>query len=313
MARPLRLEFPGAVYHLTARGNAQQDIFLDTMDRDNFLTILGREINQQRWKCYAYCLMDNHYHLLVETPEANLVKGMRRLNSTYAQSFNRRHQRVGHVLQGRYKSILVERDTHLLELARYIVLNPVRAGMVEHAGAWPWSSFCATTDEAPRPLWLDVMWLLSQFEQQEPQAIRAYRQFVQEGRRAASPWRALRGQIWLGDEPFRQYMQSVIEGQRLQDIPLAQCHPIRPLASEILAAVSSAYRRPKALISDRSFKPAFRAWVYLLRRATNLPLKEVALMAGISGPRVSQIQREIEHGEGEPTLNQLLAHYKLKS
>ena len=101
MARPLRLEFPGALYHLTARGNARQDIFLDAMDREAFLAILGREIAQHGWNCYAYCLMDNHYHLLIETPEANLVQGMQRLNSMYAQRFNRRHQRVGHLFQGR--------------------------------------------------------------------------------------------------------------------------------------------------------------------------------------------------------------------
>jgi len=138
MARPLRLEFPGTLYHLTARGNAQQAIFLDAMDREAFLTILAGEIDQHRWRCYAYCLMDNHYHLLIETPEANLVHGMRRLNSRYAQRFNRRHRRVGHLFQGRYKSIVVDRERHLLELTRYIVLNPVRAGISD--GTTPTSS-----------------------------------------------------------------------------------------------------------------------------------------------------------------------------
>ena len=99
MARPLRLEFPGAVYHLTARGNARQDIYLDDSDRRRFLDLLGREIKQQGWKCYAYCLMNNHYHLLIETLEANLVQGMRRLNGVYTQAFNRRHNRIGHLLQ----------------------------------------------------------------------------------------------------------------------------------------------------------------------------------------------------------------------
>jgi REP element-mobilizing transposase RayT len=108
MARPLRLEFPGAVYHLTARGNARQRIFDDDGDRRRFLDLFGCEVQQQGWRCYAYCLMDNHYHLLIETPEGNLVAGMRRLNGAYTQTFNRRHQRVGHLFQGRYKSIVVQ-------------------------------------------------------------------------------------------------------------------------------------------------------------------------------------------------------------
>jgi REP element-mobilizing transposase RayT len=131
MARPLRLEFAGALYHLTARGNARGDIFLDDADRRLFLALLGKEIAQQGWCCYAYCLMSNHYHVLIETPEANLISGMRRLNGVYTQAFNRRHARVGHVFQGRYKAIVVDQDSYGLELCRYIVLNPVRAKRVK--------------------------------------------------------------------------------------------------------------------------------------------------------------------------------------
>jgi len=115
MTRPLRLEFPGAMYHLTARGNARQAIFGDDADRRRFLRLLGREVEQQGWRCYVYCLMDNYYHLLIETPEGNLVAGMHRLNGAYTQGFNRRHQRVGHLFQGRYKSIVVDRDPYLKE------------------------------------------------------------------------------------------------------------------------------------------------------------------------------------------------------
>ena len=127
MARPLRLEYAGAVYHVTARGDAREEIFADDADRERFLAILGATVLRLGWKCHAYCLMDNHYHLLIETPTAGLSQGMRQINSTYTQSFNRRHGRVGHVLQGRYKAIIIERDSYLLELSRYIVLNPVRA------------------------------------------------------------------------------------------------------------------------------------------------------------------------------------------
>ncbi|MDX8391070.1 MAG: transposase [Mariprofundaceae bacterium] len=137
MSRPLRIGFPGALYHLTARGNGKNDIFLNDDERNNFLELIGQEIKQQGWICYAYWLMDNHYHLLVETPEGNLMNGMHRLNGRYAQAFNRKHGHVGHVFQGRYKSILVEKDACLLELGRYIVLNPLRAGMVDMPEASP--------------------------------------------------------------------------------------------------------------------------------------------------------------------------------
>ena len=144
MARPLRLEYSGALHHVTSRGNGQAAIYLGDEDRRDFLRLLGGVVEQARWRCHAYCLMDNHYHLLIETPEANLSKGMRQLNGPYTQRFNRRQGRVGHVFQGRFKSILVERDAHLLEVARYVVLNPVRAGMVRSVKDWPWSSYRAT-------------------------------------------------------------------------------------------------------------------------------------------------------------------------
>ena len=149
MARPLRIEFPGALYHVTARGNARAPIFLEDADRQLLLATLGDAHERHGWLCHAYCLMPNHYHLLLGTPEANLSQGMRQLNGLYTQRFNRRHDRVGHVFQGRFKGILVERGAHLLELARYIVLNPVRAGIVACAEAYRWSSLRATQDLTP--------------------------------------------------------------------------------------------------------------------------------------------------------------------
>jgi putative transposase len=143
MARPLRLEFPGAAYHVTARGDGREPIFLDDEDRQSFADRFGREVIQQSWRLYAFCLMGNHYHLLIETPEANLARGMRRLNGVYTQAFNRRHRRVAHVLQGRYKAIVVNRDAYLLELCRYVVLNPVHARLVEDPAEWPWSRCAA--------------------------------------------------------------------------------------------------------------------------------------------------------------------------
>jgi len=151
MARPLRIEFPGALYHLTSRGDRREAIYEDDEDRQRFLAILGEVAERYNWICHAYCLMTNHYHLVAETVEGNLSQGMRHLNGVYTQASNRRHERNGHLFQGRFKGILVDRDAYLLELARYVVLNPVRAGMAEAPEEWPWSSYGAMMDVAPAP------------------------------------------------------------------------------------------------------------------------------------------------------------------
>ena len=160
MARPLRLEFPGAIYHVTARGNARNAIFLDDEGRALFLGCLGEVVARLGWRCHAYCLMDNHYHLLIETPEGNLSRGMRQLNGVYTQCFNRRHGRVGHVFQGRFKAIVVDRDSYLLELCRYVALNPIRAAMVAQIEHYAWSSYPATMGLAECPAWLETDWVL---------------------------------------------------------------------------------------------------------------------------------------------------------
>lgn len=137
MSRPLRLEYAGALYHITSRGDRREAIYEDDNDRNAFISVLEGVCDTYNWVCHAYCLMSNHYHLLIETPDANLSKGMRQLNGLYTQTYNRTHGRVGHVFQGRYKAILVEKENYLLELSRYIVLNPVRAGIVRSVRDWP--------------------------------------------------------------------------------------------------------------------------------------------------------------------------------
>jgi len=321
MARQLRLQFPGAVYHITARGNAGQDIFADDSDRLRFLDLLGREIEQHRWRCHAYCLMDNHYHLLVETPEANLSRGMKRLNMAYAQSFNRHHGRRGHLFQGRFHTVLVEKDSHLLELCRYLVRNPVRAGMVTAPGDWPWSSYNATaTGRASGRRgedWLTTGWILQQFGVQDASARRAYRRFVREGAGAASPWEDLRGGGFLGGEKFLRAMTERIGRESPNQTSAAARQPERPTAEQVRAAVAKAARlAPEAVLDRRANQTAYRATVYLLRRAANLPLAEVAALAGVSPPRISQIQRSIEDSGGLgrtiPWATKLTQKYKLK-
>jgi putative transposase len=144
MARPLRIEYEGAVYHVTSRGNARNEIFLNETDRADLLSILDTVIHRFHWICHAHCLMNNHYHLLIETAERNLFQGIRHLNGVFTQHFDRRHGRVGHPLQGRFQAILVEKESYLLEHCRYVVLNPVRAQLVSRPEEWRWSSYSAT-------------------------------------------------------------------------------------------------------------------------------------------------------------------------
>jgi REP element-mobilizing transposase RayT/transposase-like protein len=252
MARPLRLEFAGALYHVTARGNERRSIFLGDADGDRaaFLNVLGATCERFNWLVHAYCLMTNHYHLLVETPDANLSKGMRQLNGVFTQYVNRTHARVGHLFQGRFKAILVERESYLLELSRYVVLNPVRAGMVAAPGDWPWSSYRATVGEVPAPEFLETDGVLRAFAEERTAAVAGYRRFVVEGIGAASPWQALKSQIYLGSERFVERMQARIDPKRpLREVPKRQRRALaKPLAdyaarwSDRDRAMAEAYR-----------------------------------------------------------------------
>ena len=311
MTRPLRIEFPGAVYHIMSRGDRRHDIFCDDVDRRCFLHILAKEVLQQRWRLYAYCLMGNHYHLLVETPDANLVVGMRRLNGVYTQTFNRRHGLVGHVLQGRYKSIVVEKDAYLLELARYVVLNPVRAGLVAHVQDWIWSSYRASAGTVPAQEWLAVDSLIASFGDDARLARRAYREFVSDGVRMPSPWTALRGQVYLGGERFLASMQELATMQVIEGVPWRQRYPARPSADAVLDSVAQAFGVDTRVVQDRGDQPAYQAWVYRMRRATNLSLREAAQRAGVSPGRVSQIQRALDGRAPSPELAGLLEEYKV--
>jgi len=224
LARPLRIEYAGAVYHITARGNARQAIYLNDEDRAHFLELLGNCCQRHHWLCHAYCLMDNHYHLLIETQSPTLSKGMKYLNGTYTQKFNRQHDRVGHIFQGRFKAILVEKDTYLLELCRYIVLNPVRARMVRSARDWPWSSYRQTAGlVAGHRDWLSTDWLLGNFGKQQKRATDAYRVFVKAGKNQPTPWQQLKNQLYLGSDEFIANAQSRLKkDQSLNDIPNSQ-------------------------------------------------------------------------------------------
>ena len=222
MARPLRIEFEGAVYHVMARGNRRERIYNDDEDFARFIDVLGEVCSRYNWTIHAYCLMTNHYHALVETPDANLSSGMRYLNGVYAQSFNRRHHRVGHVFQGRFKPILVQKTTHLLEVGRYVVLNPVRGRMVDRAEDWMWSSYLSTIGLGQCPEWLDSDWLLSQFDSNRPAAVKAYQEFVAVGRDASNPLLSTSAKLYLGDDAFADAVRLLVSQKPLREVSKAQ-------------------------------------------------------------------------------------------
>ncbi|GJL67179.1 MAG: transposase [Nitrospirales bacterium] len=292
MARQLRLEYAGALYHVTARGYAQQNIYFDDQDRRRFLDLLGCEVSQQHWRCYAYCLMNNHYHLVLETPERNLSRGMRRLNSLYTQTFNRRHQQAGPVLQGRFKSILVEKDAYLLDLCRYIVLNPVRAGLVKQAQDWKWSSYRVTAGREAALSWVDVGGIHQFFHRSKGEARRRYQQFVRNGLNEPSPWKHVRGQIFLGREPFLASMAKLVKRQPGENV--ARARPTRLTGKQVLTRVGLVYSLKPHELLTREHQGAYQCAAWLLRRVANEPLGVVADRFGVSPSRISHIQRTLE-------------------
>lgn len=299
MSRPLRLELPGALYHVSACGNAGCPIFLSDGDREEFLALLGREVVQHRWLCHCFCLLANEYRLLIETPEANLGRGMGRLNAVYSQWFNRQHQRSGHLLQGRYKAILVEKPLFLLPMARDLAWAPVRAGLAKRPGQWQWSSHRMIRKGRNPLAWLTATDILAPFADAAEGRRKAYRRYIQAGKAEPTVLAQVQAQIYLGSAAFRATAEK--QSRRLADHaePPTMLMLQRPTAEAIVALVADAAGvRPETVLDRRQRQDVFQVAVYLLRRSANLSLKDVASLASVSPPRISQIQRSIEDGGG---------------
>ncbi|MFH1311856.1 MAG: transposase [Candidatus Eisenbacteria bacterium] len=268
MARPIRIEFPGAVYHVTSRGNQKQRIFLNRRDFSSFQSVLATVVETHKWVVHSHCLMPNHYHLLLETPEGKLSKGMKYLNGVYVQAFNRRHERVGHALQGRFTAILVERESYLLELCRYVVLNPVRAGLVSKPENWTWSSYAATMGLAPRPRFLEIDWVLSQFGRDAGSSRKAYQRFVLAGLKGGSPWDDLIGGVLMGREKFIEEMRPHFkEKESDRGISRSERFAARPSLERI-------FRRARVW-------PKCERAIRVAREGHGYTLKEIAAFLGV--------------------------------
>ena len=215
MSRPVRIEFPGAIYHITSKGSKGQTIFRDREDRAVFLNILDNVVSRFSWLVHSYVLMDEHFHLVVEIPEANLSKGMRQLNGVYTQHFNRRHDEDGPIFQGRFKSVLFEKSSYLLPVCRHVVLNPVRVGTPSQLNRYRWSSFRATAGDAKSPSFLHTSDLLAGFSKREKVSRRKFREYVEEGIDSDSPLLERSNQVLLGSAKFIREMQPILQGEKM--------------------------------------------------------------------------------------------------
>lgn len=271
MSRPLRLEFPGALYHVTSRGDRKALIYIDQTDRLVWLSILEQVCASYNFIIHSFCQMTNHYHLVLETVEGNLTQGMQQLNGIYSQYFNRRHNLVGHVFQGRYKGILVQRETYLLELTRYVVLNPVRANLVALPEEWQWSSYLHFIGEQAIPPWLDTGSTLMKFGVDRDSAKAAYRAFVIAGIGQPSPLQKTTHQIILGDESYIEQIQK----RTLQNFS---------------RAINKTQRRAQALsLTDYALQCATpEEAMALAYRSTAYTMEEIGAHFGVSYKTVSR-------------------------
>lgn len=271
MARPLRVCLAGALHHVIARGNNRGTIFRTDADCATFIHTLASVVSRYGWLCHGYCLMANHYHLVIETPVPNLPRGMRQLNGVYAQRFNRKYDRCGHLFEARYRAVLVEKETHLLAVCRYVVLNPARAGLCEFPGDWPWSSYRATAGEGPIPSFLSVDGVLARFGPTRMRACERYKEFVASGLAHSTPMdvrgERLGSDELLGDDLGLQWP--------LDEVPREQWLPTRPALADIFAASNGT-----------PFTTAYRKYGY--------PLREIAAHLGCHYATVSRRLRREE-------------------
>ncbi len=230
MARPLRVEYAGAFYHVMNRGNRSEDIFLSPYDREKFFDYLATIVERFSIKVHTYCLMTNHYHLLVETAQPNLSAAIKWLNGSYATYTNTKRQKWGHLFQGRFKSILVQADEYLKHLSRYIHLNPVRAKLSAHPSEYPWSSYSAYIGKTQPPEWLETKWLLSCFGKSQKESRDNYKLFVEgaDAMAVKNPFEDVTGGLILGDPDFVEWVKKTFLTEKNESGELPQLKRLKP-------------------------------------------------------------------------------------
>ena len=286
MGRPLRIEYPGALYHITSRGNERKEIFRKDGDRQYFCEILADYHDRLNINIHSFVLMNNHYHLILETPQGNLLKVMHGINGRYTGYFNRKYGRKGHLFQGRYKGILVDKDAYLLQLSRYVHLNPVKAGIVDKPERHVWSSYPSFVGEGKKYEWLEYSWILEQFGPDEKKAQREYKRFVDAGLKdeQSSLFNNVQGQVILGDETFIEKTRGLLAGKQFTREIVAQKNlRSMPQAEEIIAAVADRYGITEQAITgsgSRDNKARKRA-IYLVHQYSGTRNYEIGERFGV--------------------------------
>ena len=290
MARPLRIQYSGAFYHITSRGNERKDIFKSDRDREKFCSYLESASSRYGAVIHAYCLMRNHYHLLLETPRGNLSEIMRHINGAYTTYYNVKRNRSGHLLQGRYKAILIDADEYAKELSRYIHLNPVRVGAVRKPQEYRWSSYRNYVGENEEHEWLETVFILAYFGKKISQSQRRYRTFVEDmvGKGEGSPLKEAVASTILGSKEFVEEVSRKYLGERKKDreVPALKKLSGQTSIEEIAEAAAGIFGKEE--------KTAKKVSIYLSHRYSGQSLKTIGAHFGMSESGVAQASRRME-------------------
>ncbi len=291
MARPLRIQYPGAFYHITSRGNERKAIFKSKRDRTKFLSYLESASERYDAVIHAYCLMENHYHLLLETPRSNLSQILHHINGAYTTYFNVKRNRAGHLFQGRYKAILVEKDAYCQELTRYIHLNPVRARVAERPAEYTWSSYRYFIGLKESPRWLKDDSILGYFDKDRKIAQRLYRNFVEKGlgKDLEDPLKDVFASTFLGKEEFVSWAKEkwiAYKNADVRNVPVLKRLMSKPSFEKIDEIVESVVGR-----ENRLFK---KFCLYSSHQVVGFPLKETGAYYHMRGSAVSQSSRRFK-------------------
>jgi len=289
MARPLRIEYPGAFYHITSRGNERQDIFKNDSERIKFLSYLESATERYGATIHVYCLMNNHYHILLETPLGNLSQIMRHINGAYTTYFNVKRQRSGHLFQGRYKAIVIDADEYAAELSRYIHLNPVRVGIVDRPEQYRWSSYRCYVGKEKIPKWLKLNFILGYFGKRRSIAQKKYHEFVNSlvDKEYKSPLTDTVASTILGGSDFvKDLKDKYLTSQKLDRNLPALRELSKASTTEIIKEVNSIFAKDPSL--------AKKIAIYLCHKYSARTLKEIGTHFGVGESGVSQASRRVE-------------------
>ncbi|MGH7884423.1 MAG: helix-turn-helix domain-containing protein [Thermodesulfobacteriota bacterium] len=300
MTRPLRLAFEDACYHITSRGNRKDNIFIDNADKEMFIRKLNETLNKFSIVCYAYCLMHNHYHLFIKTPKGNISSAMHNLNTSYTNWFKARHQIVGVVFQGRYKSLLVDEDSYALQLSTYIHLNPVRAGMVEKPEEYIWSSYLDYMGKRRTLENMDTDLVLSSFGNDNKKAINKYKSFLKENMDIDNPMNNTYKSVAVGSEKYLKRIEEMISGIG-KNREIKETKNLQKISPEkIIKIISNKFGlNEKEVISKKRGNIYRQLAIYIVKISTDLSLKEIGETFNMDYSDVSQTCRRLEDKIGK--------------